>query len=262
MTPDEVPATPGDNASPVFNASTHMVGYVANAIWCTVGREHVRLAVTGYNARTGGNAATSLGALTGDNSTTGVGSAAIKNTFVNVAVAGNFRKATWESIEDEWKQNIPDKMEHEEIPPIRSRLAHDTRRVTLNNHGIKLRKDEPAQRIRQTGDMGRMHPSNDSFLENGPPENTLPRPHSRRRIPPSRLPWRGARSESQNNGKSRDHPRLNGIDDLRGLRESDKSRRGARERQIERERRGDIQNKRSERGRAGQSLLPHSDKSR
>lgn len=45
--------------------------------------------MTGKDRRTGGGVATRFGAMTGDCRTTGVGSAAIKDTLVDSAVAGN-----------------------------------------------------------------------------------------------------------------------------------------------------------------------------
>lgn len=93
-TPDGVKARTGDNVPTVFNAGTHMVGYLPGVLDCNKGPEHVHLTMTGNNARTGVGVTTSFGAITGNNAATGVGSAAIKNTFVHLSVAGNFRWAT------------------------------------------------------------------------------------------------------------------------------------------------------------------------
>lgn len=54
---------------------------------------------TGKNRRSGVGMAAAFGALTGDNIATGVGSTAMKDTFVNAAVAGNLRCATCETGE-------------------------------------------------------------------------------------------------------------------------------------------------------------------
>lgn len=54
---------------------------------------------TGKNRRTGVGLSTSFGAMTGDNIATGVGSAAIKDTLLLAAVAGNLRCATCDAGE-------------------------------------------------------------------------------------------------------------------------------------------------------------------
>lgn len=60
-------------------------------------KEHVHLAMTGEDRRTGGGVTSRLSAITGDCRTTGVGSAAMKDTLLDSTVAGNLVKATWKN---------------------------------------------------------------------------------------------------------------------------------------------------------------------
>lgn len=82
-----------------FNRGTHIVTYFTSLEECNSGSEIIVFTISGDNARSGGDAITSFGAITGLNMATGVGSAAIKDTFLGAAVAGNFRKASWFTIE-------------------------------------------------------------------------------------------------------------------------------------------------------------------
>lgn len=79
---------------------------------CLLGFEGVCLTITGNDARPGGNAAAGFGAITGDDAATGVGLAAAKDTFLYLAVAGNLRYATCETIDVDCEHREGKVVEH------------------------------------------------------------------------------------------------------------------------------------------------------
>lgn len=109
---DAVRTITGDCAPPGLCAGSHMLHYLTDVVACVLGLEGVCLTITGNDARPGGSAAARLGAITGDDAATGVGLAAIKDTLLYLAVAGNLRYATCKTIDVDCEHREGKVVEH------------------------------------------------------------------------------------------------------------------------------------------------------